>query len=101
MRCVVVTIRNRKLLVVGLIAVVLLVANAGAIAGWLWEIGLIPWAQYVRREYVTGTAMTVIVVLLVLLPSRKVWEIYVRRCPVCDYLLLRRGKYCCECGSRV
>jgi len=94
------TLSARKLVVVGLIAAILLLANAGEIAGWLQETGLIPWAQYLRKEYVTGTAITVIVVLLVLLPSRAVWAICVRSCPVCDCLLLRRGKYCCECGCR-
>ncbi len=86
--------------VVGLIAGILLLANAGAIAGWLQEIGVIPWAQHLRMEYVTGTAITVIVMLLVLFPSRVVLAIGVLRCPVCDFLLLRRGSYCCECWSR-
>ena len=95
------TLCARKLVVVGLIVGTLLLANASVIAGRLQEIGLIPWAQHLRKEYVTGTAITVIVVLLVLLPSRMVWTICVRRCPVCDCLLLRQGKYCCECGSRV
>ena len=95
------TLSTRKLVVVGLIAGILLLANVGAIAGWLQEIGLIPWAQHLRKEYATGTAITVIVVVLVLLPSRVVLAICVRRCPVCDCLLLRQGRYCCECGSRV
>ncbi len=94
------TLSTRKLVVAGLTVGILLLANAGAIAGWLQEIGLIPWAQHLRKEYITGTAITIIVALLVLLPSRVVWAIYVRRCPVCDCLLLRRGSYCCECGSR-
>ena len=91
----------RKLIVVGLVAAILLLAKAGAIAAWLYNVGLIPWAQHLRAEYITGTAITIIVVLLLLLPSRVVWTICVRRCPVCDCLLLRRGMYCGECGSRV
>jgi len=90
----------RKLVMVGLIAAILLLANASAIAGWLHHVGVIPWAQHLREEYITGTAITIIVALLVLLPSRVVWAICVRRCRVCDCLILRRGEYCCECGSR-
>ncbi len=91
----------RKLIVVGTILAILLFANVGAITRWLHDVGLIPWAQHLRDEYVTGTAITVIAALLILLPSRAMWAAYVHRCPVCDVLLLRRGRYCCECGSRV
>ncbi|RPJ25646.1 MAG: hypothetical protein EHM35_15395 [Planctomycetaceae bacterium] len=58
------------------------------------------WARYVRAEYLTGTAVTIIVVLLVLLVSPKAGAL-VRRCPVCDHVLMGRGKYCGECGSKV
>ena len=95
------SIEKRKLLIVGIIVAVLALANTGAIVGWLQGSGLIPLAEYIRAEYVTGTAIAVIVALLVLLPGRVVWAICVRRCPVCDAALLRQGKYCAECGSRV
>ena len=95
------SIGSRKFVVVSIIVVVLLLANASMIVGWLQGIGLIPLAQYIRSEYVTGTTIAIIVALLVLLPSRVVWAVLVRRCPVCDGLLLRRGRYCGECGSRV
>ena len=91
----------RKLLVAGAIVVVLALANAGAIVGWLQDLGVIPLAQSIRSDYVTGTAIAVIVALLILLPGRAVWAICVRRCPVCDAAMVRRGKYCAECGSRV
>ncbi len=95
------SIVKRKRLVVAIIVVVLVLANTGAIVAWLQATGLIPLAEYLRAEYVTGTAIAVVVALLILLPSRTVWAVLVRRCPVCGHLLLRQGKYCCECGSRV
>ena len=95
------SIGSRKLLVAGIIVAVLLLANAGAIVAWLEDVGLIPWVQHLRQEYFTGTAITIIVALLVLLPSRVVWAVLVRRCSVCDAVLLRRGSYCGECGSRM
>jgi hypothetical protein len=49
----------------------------------------------------TGTSVTVIVALLILLPSGTVFAICAARCRVCGAVLLRRGKYCGECGSRV
>ena len=63
------TLGTRKLIVVGSVTAVLILANAGAIAGWLHDVGLIPWAQNLRNEYITGTALAVIGALLVLLPS--------------------------------
>ena len=97
-------LRIRKLIVVSVIAAVILLANVRVIAGWLDDAGLVAWARSLRSEYFTGTALAVIGVLLVLLcpPVRYVvgssWH---KRCPVCDCLLLRQGKYCAECGSRV
>jgi len=94
------SIGSRKLLVAGVIAAVLVLANVGTIVGWLQDLGVIPLAEHVRSEYVTGTAIVVIVALLILLPGQAVWAICVRRCPVCDSLLFRQGRYCAECGSR-
>ena len=94
----------RKLAVIAVIAFVFLLANFLTLAHWLSTAGLIDWAHGMRREYLTGTAITVILALLFLLASprgrSKPLE-WVRRCPVCDQLLLRKGRYCPECGSRV
>ena len=95
------SIGKRKLLVSSVVAAVLILANAGTITGWLRELGVIPLAQHIQSEYVTGTAIAVIAALLILLPGRAVWAISIRRCTVCDAALLRRGSYCGECGSRV
>jgi len=95
------SIGSRKLLVAGVIVAVLIFANAGTIVVLLQDLGVIPVAQHIRSEYVTGTAIAVIVAFLILLPGRAVWAICVRRCPVCDAVMVRQGKYCAECGSVV
>jgi len=63
---------------------------------------VIDWAKNIRTEYLTGTAITIIVVLLILLvsPKTKTGGL-VRRCPVCDKILVTRGDYCSECGSKI
>ncbi len=60
---------------------------------------LIDRAKYIHKEYLTGTVITIIVVLLVALrgEGRKL----LRRCPICDHPLLGAGKYCSDCGSKV
>ena len=89
----------RKLIVIGSVGAVLLLANAGAIAAWMQKVGLIPWARSLRSEFLTGTALTIIVVLLILLPSRAVWAIHVRRCGVCGCLLMRRREMLADLGE--
>ena len=91
----------RKIIVLGLIGSILLLGNIVLVANWLSEKGIMNWAQYIRAEYLTGTAVTIIVVLLILLVSPRASASLVRRCPVCDHVLLSRGKFCGECGSRV
>ncbi len=90
----------RKVVVLGLIGSILLLGNIVLVANWLAEHGVVYWARGIRAEYLTGTAVTIIVVLLILLASPKARAL-ARRCPVCDHVLLSRGKYCGECGSKV
>jgi len=92
----------RKVIVLGLIGSILLLGNVLLVANWLAERGVVDWARHVRAEYVTGTAVTIIVVLLILLvsPRAKTGRL-IRRCPVCDHVLVSRGSYCSECGSKV
>lgn len=96
------TLGIRKLIVVTAVASVFLVGNLWLVVGWLQHHGVIDGARYVRAEYLTGTAITIVVVLLVLLarPSseRPAWF---RRCSVCDHVLVTRGRYCADCGSKV
>ena len=92
----------RKIIVLGLIGSILLLGNILFVASWLAEHGAVDWARGVRAEYLTGTAVTIILVLLILLVSPKGDTVsLVRRCPVCDHVLVGRGRYCPECGSKV
>ena len=96
------SLSTRKAVVVVTVVAVFMVANIWIVANWLEEKGVIGFAAHVKAEYLTGTAITIIVVLLILLvkPGAERAGI-LRRCPVCDHVLLGRGNYCGECGSRV
>jgi len=96
------TLGIRKLIVLVLAAALFLVANLVLVANWLQEKGVIDWARYVHKEYVTGTAITIIVVLLVLLAApRGEGRTFLRRCRVCEHTVIGRGNYCAECGSKL
>ena len=98
------SLTRRKLVVLAIIGTIFLLANALIVAAWLQDNGIIEWACSVRSEFITGTAITVILALLILLV--RPGNVYGshsaadRRCPVCDHLLTGRGRYCSECGSR-
>jgi len=96
------TLGLRKLIVVALVGSIFLTANFLLVANWLSEKGVIDWAQGIRREFLTGTAITIIVALLILLvrPGGGLLRA-VRRCPVCDHRILGQAAYCSECGSKV
>jgi hypothetical protein len=92
----------RKVMVLGLIGSILLLGNILLVANWLAEHGVVDWARSIRAEYLTGMSITVIAVLLILLvsPIAKTGRL-IHRCPVCDHVLVGRGSYCSECGSKV
>ena len=96
------TLGIRKLMVAGLVGAVFLTANFLLVANWLREKGLIDWAKGIRKEYLTGTAITIIVALLILLVGRRAdagkW---LRRCPVCDRRIFGSTRYCGDCGSKL
>ena len=95
------TLTTRKIIVLGLIGSVLLIGNVVFVASCLADKGVVDWAKNIRTEYLTGTAVTIIAVLLILLVSPKVTNRgLIRRCPVCDHVLLARGDYCSDCGSK-
>jgi hypothetical protein len=52
----------RKLSVLALVASVFVLANVWLVVKWLEEKGVIDFAKHVRREFLTGTAITIIVV---------------------------------------
>ena len=96
------TLRIRKLIVLLLVAGLFLMANLMLVVSWLQEKGVIDWAKDARKEYLTGTAITIIVVLLILLVApRDEGRRLLRRCPVCDHTLLGGSRYCGDCGSKV
>ncbi len=96
------TLGIRKLIVLVLVAALFLMANLIFVTNWLADKGVIDCAKYIHKEYLTGTAITIIVVLLILLvaPRGEGRKLF-RRCPVCDHSLLGAGKYCSDCGSKV
>ena len=98
------TLTIRKIIVLGLIGIIFLTANILVVANWIAEAGIAEKAGWLRREFLTGSAIAVIVALLILLVNPKGSgraNSLVRRCPVCDKVLVTRGAYCSECGSKV
>ena len=94
----------RKIIVLGLIGIIFLTANILVVANWIAETGIADKAVWVRKEFLTGTAIAVILALLILLVSPKVSGRavgFTRRCPVCDKRLIGNPNYCSECGSKV
>ena len=57
----------RKILVIGLIGAIFLAGNVLLIANWLDEKGVPEKANWIRDNFLTGTAITVIIALLILL----------------------------------
>jgi len=99
------TIKSRRLIVIAPVASIMLLANFLALGESLDRFGVIGWAQGLRHEYLTGTALTIIAVLLVLIvPQSRIFIIRrgaQSRCRVCDSVLDRPGRYCPTCGSRI
>jgi hypothetical protein len=91
----------RKMIVLGLIGIVFLMANILLVANWISDAGIAEKAGWIRREYLTGTAIAVILALLVLLvsPKNAAGQAigFTRRCPVCDKRLIGNVNYCSEC----
>ena len=99
------TLTIRKIIVLGLIGTIFLMANILVVANWLAEKGLAEKASWLREELLTGTAIAVILALLILLVSPKSTAGkavgFIQRCPVCDKRLIGNVNYCADCGSRV
>lgn len=96
---------SRKLLIIVAVAGILILACLPTLTAILTELGAVGMARAIRSEYLTGTAIAIILALLVLLPdwNRVSWwcRNAVRQCPVCEHPLGRPGRYCPTCGSRV
>lgn len=67
----------RKIIVISLIGLILLAGNILLVANWLAEKGVAEKASWIRENFLTGTDITVIIALLILLvsPGRKRLEI--------------------------
>ena len=95
----------RKIIVLGLIGIIFLTANILVVANWIAETGVAEKAGWLRKEFLTGTAIAVTGVLLILLTSSRNGSdkaiAFTRRCPVCDKRLIGDPSYCGECGSKV
>ena len=95
----------RKIIVLGLIGFVFLAGNILFVANWLAEKGIEQKANWLRKEFLTGTAIAVIIALLILLVNPKNMNGtalgFTRRCPVCDKRLIGNVNYCSECGAKI
>lgn len=91
----------RKIILVSAIALTLLLAGLPEFTELLARSGLIPLARHVRGEYLTGTALTVLLALLLLAPGAKEGEVRPGACDVCDGAVAAGARYCPRCGSRV
>ena len=93
----------RKIVIIGLIGAIILAGNVLLIANWLTEKGVPEKANWLRENFLTGTAITIIVALLILLVSPGKSRIGIGRksCPVCDKRLIGNPNYCAKCGSKV
>lgn len=92
----------RKIIIIGIIGAIFLAGNVLLVANWLAEKGVPEKANWLRENFLTGTAITIIIALLILLVSPNKSRIGIgRSCPVCDKRLLGNPNYCAECGSKV
>lgn len=92
----------RKIIVISLIGLVFLTANILLVANWLNEKGVPEKANWLRENFLTGTAITVIIALLILLVNPARGKLgFGHRCPVCDKRLMGNLNYCGDCGSKV
>ena len=98
------TLTLRKIILLAIIGGVFLMANIMVVANWLTDTKVPQFAAHLQNHYLTGTAITVIIALLILLAApkgdRKMFGIS-RTCPVCDKRLTDTGSYCSACGSKV
>jgi len=65
------TLGIRKIIVVSIIGVILLAGNILLVANWMAEKGVEEKANWIRQEFLTGTAIAVIIALLILFVNPK------------------------------
>lgn len=98
------TLGIRKLLVIALVGCLVLAGNLMLIANWLQQHGVIDIARDVRQEFLSGTAITILAALLILLvPNGNGGRHGMgrRQCPVCEGSVRSSARYCDDCGSKL
>jgi hypothetical protein len=94
----------RKIIVISLIGMIFLAGNILLVANWLAEQGIEERANWIRKEFLTGATIAVIIALLILLANPKSGGSknrgLIRRCPVCYHRLIGSPNYCADCGSK-
>jgi hypothetical protein len=60
---------HKKFVVLFVIAGIFIISSIWTVAQWLEVTGIIGWAEHIRAEFLTGTAIAVIAVMLYLLPG--------------------------------
>ena len=89
------SLTSRKTIVISLIAGVFLAGNILVVAQWLADKGVSETANWIRHEFLTGTAIAVIIALLILPvgPVQSSRAVTFRSCPVFDHRLAGRSNY--------
>jgi hypothetical protein len=96
------TLAIRKLIILGIIATLIVLANFAVIANWLSDQGILDVAGYTLSTYLTAPTITILIALLILLvPGNATTRLRTSRCPVCEGKVTAGSRYCGECGSRV
>jgi len=99
------TLGIRKIIVIGIIGAIFLAGNILLVANWLAEKGVPEKANWLRENFLTGTAIAIIVALLILFVNPRSGGSrsfgLTCRCPVCDHRLMGNPNYCDDCGSKV
>lgn len=90
------TLTIRKTIVLAIVGLILLVASAEWILIRIQESGAVEVAEGIRHEYLTGTAITIVTAMLIMLSSDAGSR---KKCSVCGRRVAR-GSYCSSCGSR-
>jgi hypothetical protein len=80
-------------------------ANILVIANWISDTGISERTDWLRKEFLTGTAVAVILVLLILLVGPRTVDGkaigFARRCPVCEKRFVGDPSYCGEFGQKI
>ena len=96
------TLLRRKILILSVAVGILFLANLNTLVHWMNQLGIVDLAGWIGERYLTGTALAIMVTLIVLTvdKSRTCPVDHSRHCRTCDHLRAENGRYCPHCGSR-